>query len=104
MGTPLRENHRILTDQPYRDLISQAGSGFAKTPGNMSSPLPEDPYISLGVAKDATPQTIKTQYRKLVLKFHPDKVQDPALKQAAVDEFHKIQKAYEVVGDEDKRD
>ncbi|KAI7537259.1 hypothetical protein KC331_g11021 [Hortaea werneckii] len=69
----------------------------------MSSPLPEDPYISLGVAKDATPQTIKTQYRKLVLKFHPDKVQDPALKQAAVDEFHKIQKAYEVVGDEDKR-
>ncbi|RMZ07741.1 hypothetical protein D0860_04972 [Hortaea werneckii] len=69
----------------------------------MSSPLPEDPYISLGVAKDATPQNIKTQYRKLVLKFHPDKVQDPALKQAAVDQFHKIQKAYEVVGDEDKR-
>ncbi|TKA30961.1 hypothetical protein B0A50_01929 [Salinomyces thailandicus] len=69
----------------------------------MSSPLPEDPYISLGVPKDATSQTIKTKYRKLVLKFHPDKVQDEAAKQAATDQFHKIQKAYEVIGDEDRR-
>lgn len=69
----------------------------------MGSPLPPDPYLALGVAKDATAGAIKTQYRKLVLKFHPDKVQDESQKQAAADQFHRIQTAYEIVGDEDRR-
>ncbi|KAF2772987.1 heat shock protein DnaJ, partial [Teratosphaeria nubilosa] len=69
----------------------------------MGLPLPEDPYAALGVAKDASAATIKTQYRKLVLKCHPDKVQDEARKAAAVDNFHKIQTAYEIIGDEDRR-
>lgn len=69
----------------------------------MSSPLPPDPYLALGVTKDATAAAIKTQYRKLVLKFHPDKVQDESQKQAAADQFHKVQTAYEIVGDEDRR-
>lgn len=65
--------------------------------------LPPDPYAALGVAKDATTAAIKQQYRKLVLRLHPDKVQDDALKQAAADQFHKVQTAYEVVGDDDRR-
>lgn len=65
--------------------------------------LPPDPYHALGVAKDATAAAIKTQYRKLVLKFHPDKVQDEAQKQVASDQFHKIQTAYEIIGDENRR-
>ncbi|KAK3073184.1 hypothetical protein LTR53_005472 [Teratosphaeriaceae sp. CCFEE 6253] len=69
----------------------------------MGSPLPPDPYLALGVAKDATAAAIKLQYRKLVLKFHPDKVQDESQKEAAADQFHKIQTAWEIVGDEDKR-
>ncbi|KXL41561.1 hypothetical protein M433DRAFT_72786, partial [Acidomyces richmondensis BFW] len=69
----------------------------------MGSPLPDDPYLALGVAKDATAAAIKTQYRKLVLKCHPDKIQDEAQKKAAVDRFHKIQTAYEILGDEDKK-
>ena len=69
----------------------------------MGSPLPEDPYLALGLPKDTTAGAIKTQYRKLVLKFHPDKVQDETLKEAAVDQFHKIQTAYEILGDEDRR-
>lgn len=69
----------------------------------MADPLPPDPYIALGVAKDATAAAIKTQYRKLVLKFHPDKVQDEAQKQIAADQFHKIQTAYEIVSDEARR-
>ncbi|EMD00658.1 hypothetical protein BAUCODRAFT_56616, partial [Baudoinia panamericana UAMH 10762] len=60
-------------------------------------------YLALGVAKDASAAAIKAQYRKLVLKFHPDKVQDEAQKQIASDQFHKIQTAWEVVGDEEKR-
>lgn len=65
-------------------------------------PIP-DPYLALGLAKDATAQQIKATYRKLALKYHPDKVTDESLKASAADNFHKIQQAYEVVGDESKR-
>ncbi|WPG99017.1 Hypothetical protein R9X50_00181900 [Acrodontium crateriforme] len=69
----------------------------------MADPLPPDPYLALGVAKDASSGAIKTQYRKLVLKFHPDKVKDASQKDAAADQFHKIQTAYEIIGDDDRR-
>lgn len=69
----------------------------------MGSPIPEDPYVALGVAKDATTAAIKAQYRKLVLKCHPDKVQDESLKEAAADRFHRITTAYEILVDEDQR-
>jgi curved DNA-binding protein CbpA len=69
----------------------------------MASPLPPDPYLALGLPRDASAATIKTTYRKLILKFHPDKVQDAAQKQIASDQFHKIQTAYEIIGEEDRR-
>ena len=69
----------------------------------MSSPNVPDPYVALGVDKDATQQQIKTTYRKLALKFHPDKVTDESLKAAASDNFHKIQQAYEILGDEERK-
>ncbi|KAL1591001.1 hypothetical protein WHR41_00074 [Cladosporium halotolerans] len=69
----------------------------------MGSPLPPDPYLALGLPRDAAAATIKTTYRKLILKFHPDKVQDAAQKQIASDQFHKIQTAYEIIGDDDRR-
>lgn len=65
--------------------------------------LPPDPYLALGLPKDATPANIKLAHRKLVLKCHPDKVTDPDAKQAAADQFHKIQSAYEILIDEDRR-
>lgn len=69
----------------------------------MSSPLPPDPYAALGLAKDATAAQIKTTYRKLALKCHPDKVSDESQKTRAADEFHRIQQAYEILGDEDRK-
>jgi len=69
----------------------------------MATPLPPDPYLALGLPRDAPAATIKTTYRKLILKFHPDKVQDAAQKQIASDQFHKVQTAYEIIGDEDRR-
>ncbi|KAF2219814.1 DnaJ domain-containing protein, partial [Elsinoe ampelina] len=69
----------------------------------MSDDPKPDPYLALGLTKDATSQQIKATYRKLALKFHPDKVTDEALKPAAADNFHKIQTAYETLGDESKR-
>ncbi|KAM3415221.1 hypothetical protein BST61_g8752 [Cercospora zeina] len=56
------------------------------------------------VSKDASAAAIKTAHRKLVLKCHPDKVTDPAEKQAAADKFHKIQSAYEILIDDSRRE
>lgn len=67
-----------------------------------SEPLP-DHYKALGVDKNADSAVIKSTYRKLVLKCHPDKVSDPALKEAATDQFHQIQQAYETLVDDEKR-
>jgi hypothetical protein len=67
-----------------------------------SSPQP-NPYQTLGISKDADLSTVKTAYRKLVLKCHPDKVQDPTLKAVKQDEFQKVQQAYELLSDETRR-
>ncbi|KAJ4360772.1 uncharacterized protein N0V89_001339 [Didymosphaeria variabile] len=66
-------------------------------------PLPPDPYLALGLPKDVDSETIKKTYRKLVLKCHPDKVTDPSLKLLKQEEFHKIQQAYELIGEEEAR-
>ncbi|KAE8445362.1 hypothetical protein EG329_013484 [Mollisiaceae sp. DMI_Dod_QoI] len=69
----------------------------------MNSPLPPDPYKALGVAKDAKLPEIRSAHRKLVLKCHPDKVQDAALKAIKQDEFQQVQQAYEILSDDSKR-
>lgn len=59
-----------------------------------------DYYEVLGVAKTATPDEIKSAYRKLALKYHPDK--NPGDK-AAEEKFKEAAAAYEVLSDADKR-
>ena len=62
-----------------------------------------DPYKILGVSKDAQIPEIRSAHRKLVLKCHPDKVQDPELKALKQDEFQKVQQAYEILSNEKER-
>ncbi|KAK8211581.1 hypothetical protein M8818_003236 [Zalaria obscura] len=69
----------------------------------MASPLAPDPYLALGIPSTATSTQIKQTYRKLALKYHPDKVTNEAEKAAAADKFHEIQQAYEILGDDDRR-
>lgn len=57
-------------------------------------------YESLGLSKDASQDEVKKAYRKCALKYHPDR--NPGDKQAEKD-FKKISEAYEVLGDEKKR-
>lgn len=59
--------------------------------------IPPDPYQALGLPRAATSAAIKTTYRKLALKCHPDKVEGKG------DEFFKIQQAYEILGDDTRR-
>lgn len=69
----------------------------------MSSTLTTDPYQILGVPKDATPVAIRSAYRKLCLVTHPDKIQDESLRATKQDEFQRLQQAYEILGDETRR-
>lgn len=67
------------------------------------SNLPPDPWKVLGIEKSADKSEIRTAYRKLVLKCHPDKVQDPTLKAQKQDEFQRVQQAYELLNDDTER-
>src|SRR3990172_3271960 len=62
--------------------------------------MSEDYYKTLGVAKDASSEEIKKVYRKLALKYHPDK--NPGNKEAE-EKFKKISEAYAVLSDSGKR-
>ncbi|MCE5324794.1 MAG: DnaJ domain-containing protein [Planctomycetaceae bacterium] len=58
-----------------------------------------DYYDVMGVARDATKDQIKTAYRKLARKFHPDVNKSPD----APEKFREATEAYEVLSDDDKR-
>ncbi|MDJ0726678.1 MAG: DnaJ C-terminal domain-containing protein [Prochloraceae cyanobacterium] len=60
----------------------------------------KDYYSILGVSKTASAEEIKKSFRKLALKYHPDR--NPGNKQAEA-RFKEISEAYEVLGDAEKR-
>ncbi|MGH8162190.1 MAG: molecular chaperone DnaJ [Gammaproteobacteria bacterium] len=59
-----------------------------------------DYYETLGVSRDASEADIKTAYRRMAMKYHPDR--NPSDKTAG-ERFKEINEAYEVLGDADKR-
>ncbi len=64
-------------------------------------PTKKDYYQILGVSKDASEKEIKAAYRKLALKWHPDK--HPDNKAEAEERFKEINEAYQVLSDPKKR-
>ncbi|MGM0462706.1 MAG: molecular chaperone DnaJ [Fibrobacterota bacterium] len=60
----------------------------------------KDLYEVLGVSKDASEGDIKKAYRKLAVKYHPDKNPDD---DAAAEKFREATEAYEILKDKDKR-
>ncbi|TWU30982.1 DnaJ C-terminal domain-containing protein [Novipirellula artificiosorum] len=62
--------------------------------------MSEDLYQTLGVSRDASKDDIKKAHRRLALKYHPDKNPDD---DTAREKFKRVQEAYDVLSDEEKR-
>jgi len=65
----------------------------------ISTDINKDYYELLGVPRSASAEEIKTAYRKLALKYHPDRNPDPK----AAEMFKSVATAYNVLSNEEKR-
>ncbi len=61
--------------------------------------MAKDYYETLGVGKNASADEIKSAYRKLAKKYHPDLNKEPGAEQ----KFKDVNEAYNILGDENKR-
>lgn len=61
--------------------------------------MKRDFYEILGISKNSTKDEIKSAYRKLALKYHPDRNKEPG----AEEKFKEINEAYEVLSNDQKK-
>ena len=71
----------------------------------MAALVPQSPYTTLYIPRDATLSQIRSAYRKLILSCHPDKVQheSASVKKQDQEQFYQVQQAYEILSDENRR-
>jgi len=108
------QSNNSNSSQHQSSNFARSKSSDYATPGSSTSAPKSDPvksqevrqilnkkdfYDILGVKKDAQEAEIKKVYKKLALKFHPDKNQEPGADEA----FKKIAQAYDCLTNPEKR-
>lgn len=77
-----------------------SGSGYSgSSSGTSSSNNRRDPYKVLGLDSSASDEEVKKAYRRLAMKYHPDRVETMGeeVKKNAVEQFREINEAYEQI-------
>ena len=59
--------------------------------------MSKNPYSVLGISENATDEQVKSAYRELAKKYHPDNYQDSPLKDLATEKMKEINEAYDEV-------
>lgn len=83
----------------YARHVGNKGGGGNSGASASSKGYAEDPYKVLGIEGSATDEEVKRAYRRLALKYHPDKVEGMGeeVKRNAEAQFRKISEAYETI-------
>jgi len=97
------EDLRRQKEQMRREAEAQARQQRSQQrtqsppPPKPEPPKSDDPYSILGVSRFATPDEIKSAYRKLATKYHPDKAAaaTPEIQKLAEEKFRMIKEAYD---------
>ncbi|MDR1466945.1 MAG: DnaJ domain-containing protein [Oscillospiraceae bacterium] len=63
----------------------------------------KDPYEVLGISKNATTDEVKSAYRELAKKYHPDNYSDNPLSDLASEKMREINEAYDFIINKEKR-
>uniref|UniRef100_A0ACD5XKN9 Uncharacterized protein n=1 Tax=Avena sativa TaxID=4498 RepID=A0ACD5XKN9_AVESA len=83
-------------------MDASAGAGSGNAPGAGASSCCY--YAQLGIRKNASCTDIRAAYRRLAMKWHPDRwASDPGATGEAKQRFQRIQEAYSVLSDRGKR-
>jgi DnaJ family protein C protein 9 len=88
--------------KPAEDASPQNGDGHEEEDLVEADPPSIDPYAVLHLSQTATADEVKSAYRKLALKHHPDKV-SPENRETAHKDFQEIAFAYAILSDERRR-
>lgn len=82
----------------YERHVGQSSSGYSGRSG-ASGNYSKDPYKVLGITKDATDDEVKKAYRKMAMKYHPDRVagMSEEMQRNAADQMKEINEAYDQI-------
>jgi len=85
-------------------MDASAGAGSGNAPGAGASASSCCYYAQLGIRKNASTTDIRAAYRRLAMRWHPDRwASDPSATGEAKRRFQRIQEAYSVLSDKGKR-
>ena len=92
--TSIHERHVGYDDSSY-----SSGSGRSGGSRSASSTYNKDPYRVLGIDSSATDDEVKKAYRRMAMKYHPDRVagMSEEMQRNAAEQMKEINQAYEVI-------